>query len=94
MEQQLITIESRMARREQELLGAVEAGELAMRMDRSRLQAIHEQEIREKDEQLIKFQSELSQLVYCLRQWQQMASDSGLKVDGATIPLPGAALTT
>ena len=41
------------------------------------MEALHQAEIREKDEQLVRFQQELEQLVYCLRQWQMEAKTKG-----------------
>mmetsp|Transcript_21534 Transcript_21534/g.31284 ORF Transcript_21534/g.31284 Transcript_21534/m.31284 type:complete len:1684 (+) Transcript_21534:93-5144(+) len=71
MESKLSAIEDRLKNRERELLGALEQAKVAANMDRLRLQAIHEHEIREKDEQLMQFQLELEQLVSAMQQCEQ-----------------------
>jgi hypothetical protein len=70
MEQQLSALESRLERREKELMGAIEEGKVAARIETARLQSMHSQELRERDEQLLRFQREMEGLVYALRQWQ------------------------
>lgn len=64
-----------MYRREKELMGAVEEAKTAAALERSRLEAIHAQESREKDDQLVHFQQELVQLVSALRHWKERATD-------------------
>ena len=76
LETQVAHLELRLARREQELMSAIEEGRSNSKIERARLEAIHRQELREKDEQLVKFQSELEQLVYALRQWQLIAHEA------------------
>lgn len=51
----------------------------AAHMERLRLVALHEQELREKDEQLVRFQSELEILIGSLRQ-HYGALDGGVPV--------------
>jgi len=74
MESSLAQVETRLQRRERELMSALEEGRTAAKMERARMDAIHAQEIREKDEQLVRFQNELEQLVLALRQWQYAAT--------------------
>eukprot|EP00128_Syssomonas_multiformis_P009005 Colp12_sorted_trinity150504_noHs@33530 len=76
MEAQIDTLEIRLFRREKELMGAVEEAKTAAAIERSRLEAIHAQEVREKDQQLVHFQQELVQLVTALRHWKERASDA------------------
>jgi len=76
LETQVAHLELRLARREQELMSAIDEGRSNSKIERARLEAIHRQELREKDEQLVKFQSELEQLVYALRQWQLIAHEA------------------
>jgi len=76
LETQVAHLELRLARREQELMSAIDEGRSSSKIERARLEAIHRQELREKDEQLVKFQSELEQLVYALRQWQLIAHEA------------------
>lgn len=70
MEQQLSALEARLVRREKELMGAMEEGKVAARIEAARLQSMHAQELRERDEQLLRFQREMEGLVQALRQWQ------------------------
>lgn len=76
MESYLKQLEGRYDRRERELNNTVEDVKTNAKMERARMQAIHAQECREKDEQLVRFQGDLEQLVYALRQWQYAASTS------------------
>ena len=69
-------IEGRADRRERELQAAVDDVKSTSKIESARLQAIHSQELREKDEQLVRFQADLEQLVRSLRQWQLAALDS------------------
>ena len=46
----------------------------------ARLRGMHEQECREKDEQLARFQEELQHLVMALRQWQHLVKGSNINV--------------
>jgi hypothetical protein len=73
LESHVVELETRLSRREADLQSAIENSRAGNKMERARMQAIHAAEIREKDEQLVKFQTELEQLVYALRQWQGMA---------------------
>ena len=77
MESQVQQLEIRLQRREQELAQVVSEGRSAHLMERARLEALHAQELRERDEQLVRFQNELEQLVYALRQWQHAAGAPG-----------------
>ena len=77
MEKHVNMLEKRLGRRESELISAIEETKTASKMERARLEALHQYEIREKDEQLVRFQQELEQLVYCLRQWQMEAQSKG-----------------
>jgi hypothetical protein len=82
MEAHLKGLESRADRRERELRAAVEDVKVTSRIEMARLQAIHEQESAEKDEQLLRFQEDLERLVRSLRQWQAAAAlnpDANLK---------------
>lgn len=63
MENKISDIEGRLKRREEELIHALEESKIIANMERMRLQSIHEQELREKDEQLLNFQRELEQLL-------------------------------
>ena len=56
-----------MLRREKELLAAVEEGRASARIEQSRLQHMHRQELREKDEQLLEFRAEVENLVFQIR---------------------------
>ena len=60
-------MESRMMRREKELLAAVEEGRVSARIEQSRLEHMHRQELREKEEQLLEFRTEVENLVFQLR---------------------------
>lgn len=77
MERHVKALETRLTRRETELMGAIESSKTGAKLERARLEALHQAEIREKDEQLVRFQQELEQLVYCLRQWQMEAKTKG-----------------
>lgn len=83
MESQIDALEVRLQRREKELLAAVDEAKAAAALERSRLEALHAQECREKDEQLVRFQQELVQLVTALRHWKQNAETPGLDVKTA-----------
>lgn len=56
-------LESRMVRREKELQAAVEEGKVASKVERARLESLHKQELREKDEQIIQFRLQLEGLI-------------------------------
>ena len=56
-----------MMRREKELLAAVEEGRVSARIEQSRLEQMHRQELREKEEQLLEFRAEVENLVFQLR---------------------------
>ena len=92
MERHIKSLESRLGRRESELIGAIESSKTAAKLERARLDALHQTEIREKDEQLVRFQQELEQLVYCLRQWQMEAQSKGssnIAMGELGVALPG-----
>lgn len=76
MEGQLRAMEDRLRRRDAEVATAVEESRAAGRLERARLQALHEQELREKDEQLVHFQEELQLLVLSLRKQTLSTSSS------------------
>lgn len=63
LEGQVNGLEKKLARRDVELQSALEEGRKAMKFERMRLQAFHEQEMREKDEQLKGFQVDLEELI-------------------------------
>ena len=71
MENQILHLDSRLQRREKELMSAIDEGKIAAKMELGRLQAIHMQELREKDEQLVRFQVELESLVSSLKNVQK-----------------------
>lgn len=56
-----------MLRREKELLAAVEEGRVAAKIEQSRLESMHRLELREKEEELLQFRTELENLVGQLR---------------------------
>ena len=92
MERHVKALETRLSRRETELMGAIESSKTAAKLERARLEALHQAEVREKDEQLVRFQQELEQLVYCLRQWQMEAKAQGssnIAMGQIAVPLPG-----
>ena len=76
MESHLRNLESRADRRERELQTKIEDVKCTAKLEYARLQSIHSQECREKDEQLVRFQGDLEILVRSLRQWQQIAATS------------------
>ena len=47
------------------------------RLEHARLQALHVQQISDKDQQLARFQSDLERLVGALKQWQATAAGAG-----------------
>lgn len=63
-------MERRLEKREKELMAAVEEGKNASLIERSRLESLHMQELREKDEQLLRFKTELESLIFELRAQQ------------------------
>lgn len=67
LEVQLQQMETRMLRREKELLAAVEEGRVAAKIEQSRLESMHRLELREKEEELLQFRTELENLVGQLR---------------------------
>ena len=71
LESHVEQLEGRILRREKELQGAVEESKAAGRVERARLESLHRQEMREKDEQVLRFKTELEALIYELRQQQQ-----------------------
>ena len=82
MESHLRNLESRADRRERELRATVEDVKATAKLEYARLQAIHSQECREKDEELVRFQRDLELLVRSLRQWQDTAMNkNNNKVD-------------
>ncbi|KAJ1436618.1 hypothetical protein B484DRAFT_253577 [Ochromonadaceae sp. CCMP2298] len=70
MEASIEALEGRLKRRERELQGVVEETKAAAQLERARLESLHAQEVREKDEQLVRFQQELLHLVSALKHWQ------------------------
>ena len=88
-ETQIGSLEKRLIRREKELQVAIDEGKSASKLERARLESIHREELREKDEQLVKFQAELEQLVYALRQWQLAAQQAQAQVNSG-LPTPPA----
>ena len=76
MESHLRNLESRADRRERELRATVEDVKATAKLEYARLQAIHSQECREKDEELVRFQRDLELLVRSLRQWQDTAMNN------------------
>ena len=63
MESQLNMVEQRLQRREKELISQIDESKINSKLERSRLIAQHEQELLEKDEQLLRFQYEMEYLV-------------------------------
>ena len=55
------------------------------RLEHARLQALHVQQISDKDQQLARFQSDLERLVGALKQWQATAAAAGA---GAAVSKP------
>ena len=74
LESHLKALEGRADRRERELRAVVEDVKATSRLEHARLQAMHVQEINDKDQQLARFQSDLERLVRALKQWQAAAS--------------------
>ena len=83
MEAQLKLLEARANRREKELTVIVEDVKANSKLERIRLEALHQSECREKDEQLMHFQNDLEHLVRTLRQFQ----------DGSNVNTPNVTLT-
>jgi hypothetical protein len=69
MESQIASLESRLSRRSGDMAALVEETKAAARMERARLVALHAAELREKDEQLVRFRGELETLVTALRSY-------------------------
>ena len=67
MENQVVTIETRFLRRERELEALVEETRASNKVERARLAALHAQDLHEKDEQMLRFKSELEVLVAALK---------------------------
>ena len=67
LETHLEQLELRLQRRERELLLAVDEAKSAARVEMGRLSSIHQQELRDKDEQLLRFRGELEGLANELR---------------------------
>lgn len=67
MEGHLNSLETKLARRDKELQHTLEEGKKSIQLERIRLQAFHEQELREKDDQLKRFQIELEELISAMR---------------------------
>ena len=76
MESNLRNLESRADRRERELRATVDDVKATAKLEYARLQAIHSQECREKDEELVRFQRDLELLVRSLRKWQDTAMNN------------------
>jgi len=77
MEGQVSQLEARLRRREQELGQALAEGRGLSKLERARLEGLHAAELRERDEQLLRFQMELEGLVLALRQWQGQGQGQG-----------------
>ena len=67
MEQHVVSIETRFLRRERELESLVEDTRATSKVERARLAALHAAELHDKDEQLLRFKSELEVLVAALK---------------------------
>ena len=67
MEAQLNMVEQRLQRREKELISQIDESKINSKLERSRLIAQHDQELMEKDEQLLRFQNEMEYLVQMFR---------------------------
>ena len=67
MEAQLNMVEQRLQRREKELISQIDESKINSKLERSRLIAQHDQELMEKDEQLLRFQNEMEYLVQIVR---------------------------
>jgi predicted translin family RNA/ssDNA-binding protein len=76
LESHLKALEGRADRRERELRAVVEDVKATSRLEHARLQALHVQQISDKDQQLARFQSDLERLVGALKQWQATAAAS------------------
>jgi len=70
MENQLSILENRLQRREKELMGVIDEGKIASKMELTRMQSLYNQELKDKDTQLFRFQNELELLVSQIRLWQ------------------------
>jgi hypothetical protein len=77
LESHLKALEGRADRRERELRAVVEDVKATSRLEHARLQALHVQQISDKDQQLARFQSDLERLVGALKQWQATAAAGG-----------------
>jgi hypothetical protein len=69
----------------------VEDVKATSRLEHARLQALHVQQISDKDQQLARFQSDLERLVGALKQWQATAA-AGAAVSKSTHPIQETAL--
>jgi hypothetical protein len=81
MESQLNQLDGRLKRREKELLSQIDDARTNHKLERARALAQHQQELLEKDEQLLKFQTELEFLVRCFQQQQTGKSGQDPLVD-------------
>ena len=62
------------------------------RLEHARLQALHVQQISDKDQQLARFQSDLERLVGALKQWQATAAGAAATVSKPIHPMQETAL--
>lgn len=67
-------LDGRLKRREKELLSQIDDARTNHKLERARTLAQHQQELLEKDEQLLKFQTELEYLVRCFQQQGKAAN--------------------
>ena len=81
METQLSTLESRLQRREKELMSVIDEGKIASKMELTRMQSLYNQELKDKDDQLVRFQNELELLVSQIRLWQNGQSTNNPNVN-------------
>ena len=74
LESHLKALEGRADRRERELRAVVEDMKATSRLEHARLQALHVQQINEKDNQIAQSQSDIDRLVRALKQLQAVAA--------------------
>jgi hypothetical protein len=67
MEAHINDVESRLQRREIELTTQLDNARMDIKLERGRMKAQHDAELLEKDEQLLRFQTELEHLVQLFR---------------------------
>lgn len=74
LESHLKALEGRADRRERELRAVVEDMKATSRIEHARLQALHVQQINEKDNQIAQSQSDIDRLVRAVKQLQAVAA--------------------